>query len=604
MSGIRSPSGVSSGVTGSSKSPASGQGPVNPTTPTTPAGGERGLPANNPQPTATAPTPTEIKLINAVVTAKSSNENIVLHTELGNFRITTPTSLTVGSHITFEVMKAEEVILARLLNVNGKALSPPLDVRLLPTIAKSPTGAEGYIKAGQLHPLELKAGLQTLATPIAVTKVEVTLPSPAPTQSPAPPATQPTASVPSANKNIVPATANSAATIQNDTAPRINPQGIAVYQRYHSPSLAAPPTTVAEPKAAPNLPHANRSPIVEAHIIRQPAPVKIEPSKVTQVFEVGDKINLIIRPQKGTAPLVPRAGILQGTVVALANAPNAGGLSKVTMQTPLGTLSYSTATPPAAGTNVQFAVADEINIFPLPEATIQQSGERAPKLTIMGDWSNLREAINQVARQDPIVAQTVISQTIPQANPQLSNSLLFFMAALNLGSIEKWLGQDFVQAMKAAGRTPLLQALEEDFATFSRLQADSGGQDWKSLNFPFFDGANLRQVRMFHRRHKNPDADEGEAETTRFLIELNLTKSGPLQLDGLFKSHIFDLAVRSHRDVTEEMRQHITKLFSEHMEISGLNGQLTFKTITPFPVDPLKEWEAGNDTETGARFPA
>ena len=150
----------------------------------------------------------------------------------------------------------------------------------------------------------------------------------------------------------------------------------------------------------------------------------------------------------------------------------------------------------------------------------------------------------------------------------------------------------------------MLQALEEDFATFSRLQSDNGGQDWKSLNFPFFDGNNLRQIRMFHRRHKNPEGVDGEAETTRFLIELNLTTSGPLQLDGLFKNRIFDLAVRSHKDVKEEMRQHIGKLFSEHMEISGLNGQLTFKTLTPFPIDPLKEWEESAETRAGSKFPA
>tara|TARA_R110001599_G_scaffold340156_1_gene560204 strand:- start:312 stop:1199 length:888 start_codon:yes stop_codon:yes gene_type:complete len=295
---------------------------------------------------------------------------------------------------------------------------------------------------------------------------------------------------------------------------------------------------------------------------------------------------------------------MQGTVVALANAPNSGGFAKVTMQTPLGTLSFSTTTPPVMGTNVQFALAEEINIFPLPGTDVQQSSARMPKLNAMGDWSNLREAINHIARQDPIVAQTIISQVIPQANSQLSSSLLFFMAALNLGSVEKWLGQDFIQAMKAAGRTPLLQALEEDFATFSRLQSDNGGQDWKSLNFPFFDGNNLRQIRMFHRRHKNPEGVDGDAETTRFLIELNLTTSGPLQLDGLFKNRIFDLAVRSHKDVKEEMRQHIGKLFSEHMEISGLNGQLTFKTLTPFPIDPLKEWEESAETRAGAKFPA
>ncbi|WP_339633648.1 hypothetical protein [uncultured Sneathiella sp.] len=596
MSGIRSPSGVSSGVTGSSKSPASGQGPVSATTPPTPTGGERGLPTTNPQPTTIATA--EATLVNAIVTAKSSNENIILHTELGNFRITTPTSLTVGSHISFEVMKVEEVILARLLNVNGKVLSPPLDVRLLPTIEKPLSGAEGYIKVGQLHPLELKAGLQTLATPIPIVKGEVPLP---PTS---PPAKLSTAPAPPVNGPIAAVAPNNAATIQNEAASRINPQGFNVYQRYHSPSLTASTRPVGEPLASANLPTTNQLPVVEADVVRQRAPVTVETSKSTQVFTEGDKVNLIIRPQKGTTPLTPRPGIMQGTVVALANAPNSGGLAKVTMQTPLGTLSYNTTTPPVMGTNVQFALADEINIFPLPGTDVQQSSARMPKLNAMGDWSNLREAINQIARQDPIVAQTIISQVIPQANSQLSSSLLFFMAALNLGSVEKWLGQDFIQAMKAAGRTPLLQALEEDFATFSRLQSDNGGQDWKSLNFPFFDGNNLRQIRMFHRRHKNPEGVDGEAETTRFLIELNLTTSGPLQLDGLFKNRIFDLAVRSHKDVKEEMRQHIGKLFSEHMEISGLNGQLTFKTLTPFPIDPLKEWEESAETRAGSKFPA
>ncbi|MEX0583964.1 MAG: hypothetical protein WD185_09860, partial [Sneathiella sp.] len=338
-------------------------------------------------------------------------------------------------------------------------------------------------------------------------------------------------------------------------------------------------------------------------VLRQRSPALIETSKGPQTISVGDKVNLIVRPQKGTTSLLPRAGVLQGTVIALVTPANSGGTTKVTMQTPIGTLSYSTANPPATGTNVQFALADEISVFPLPGSNVQQPGERLPKLSIMGDWQNLRDAVNQVARQDPIIAQTVISKVIPQANSQLSNSLLFFMAALNLGSMEKWLGQEFIQAMKAAGRTPLLQALEDDFASFSRLQSDNGGQDWKSLNFPFFDGTNLRQIRMFHRHHKNPDGADGDAETTRFLIELNLTKSGHLQLDGLFKSRLFDLAVRSHKDISEEMRQHIGKLFNEHMEISGLKGQLIFKTIAPFPIDPLKEWESGTEAAVDPKIP-
>jgi hypothetical protein len=164
-----------------------------------------------------------------------------------------------------------------------------------------------------------------------------------------------------------------------------------------------------------------------------------------------------------------------------------------------------------------------------------------------------------------------------------------------MGSIEKWLGRDFANALKAAGRIPLLNTLEDDFATFSRLQSDTGGQDWKSLNLPFFDGHNIRQVRMFHRQHGNSDSADGEEKTTRFVIELNLTKSGQLQLDGLFKQLAFNLAVRSNQDIPEDMRLHIGKLFNEHMEISGLKGQLIFKTVPSFPIDPLSEWESAND---------
>ncbi|MEX0582309.1 MAG: hypothetical protein WD185_01455, partial [Sneathiella sp.] len=193
-------------------------------------------------------------MVNAVVTAKSSSENIVLHTEFGNFRITTSTPLTVGSHITFQVMEAEEVILARLLSMNGKALSPPLDVRLLPMVEKAISGAEGYIKAGQLHPLELKAGLQTLVTPL--------LP-PAKADAPASPALSPVplsvATERSTGGHIVAAPTNNAANIQNDGSPRANPQGLAVYQRYHSPSLVTPNSTaiVAAP-GEPQLSPANR----------------------------------------------------------------------------------------------------------------------------------------------------------------------------------------------------------------------------------------------------------------------------------------------------------------------------------------------------------
>ena len=155
------------------------------------------------------------------------------------------------------------------------------------------------------------------------------------------------------------------------------------------------------------------------------------------------------------------------------------------------------------------------------------------------------------------------------------------------------MGQEFSHRLKETGHSALLKALDDDFKVFSRLQSDINGQDWKSLNFPFFDGQNLRQIRMFHRQRKNSEDENDLNATTRFVIELNLSASGPLQLDGLFKRNTFDLAIRSHTEMPQDMKHHILKLFNDHIEISGLQGQLIFKTIASFPVDPLKEWEVG-----------
>lgn len=592
MSGIRSPSGVSSGLAGSAKSPSSGQGPVQPATPAAPTGEQTGLPARTPQQPKPSATISENTPINAVVMAKSTNDNIVLHSVFGNFRITTPTPLTVGSHIVFEVVEMQEVILARLLAMNARSFSPPIDVRLLPTVEKPAFGAEGYLKAGQLHPLAPKSETQNLAASLSPSDKAATINPKNPAQISA------LLSQPPTEKQVPPPTGNMAA-IQSEGVSKSNQVGLAAYQKYHNPSIpvaqGAAGQTTSTPIESPKLPDAIQRHIIVADVLRLPTPTTVETPKGSIPISEGTKINLVVRPQQMTGSLSPRDGLFQGTVIALSSASATNGNSRVTLQTPIGTLSYTTTTPPATGTTVQFSIADRINVFPLPNAEIQQPGGRLPTIRVMGDWQNLRESLNLVAQQDPIIAQTVINQILPQPNTQLSNSLLFFMAALNLGSIEKWLGQDFAHALKAAGRAPLLQALEDDFATFSRLQSDTGGQDWKSLNFPFFDGHNLRQVRMFHRQRKDPDNADPDKDTTRFVIELNLTKSGQLQLDGLFKQSIFDLAVRSHQAIPEEMRLHIGKLFNEHMEISGLKGQLIFKAVPSFPIEPLSEWESGHD---------
>ncbi|WP_373085547.1 hypothetical protein [Sneathiella sp.] len=581
MSGIRSTSGVPSPVSGTAHTPATGSGEVAPANSATVTTGQSELPAAD-KPAVRSALPENTK-INAVVTAKAGGDNVILHTEYGNFRLTTQNQLTLGSHITFEITEVEDVIHARLLAMNGKEFSPPMDVKLVPTVDKAVLIAEGYIKAGQLHPADLKYETRDLAARLGQATVSGKSPEILAARALAQP---PRFSGEQLARLSIELGADGLA-----TPTRSNPQAVANYQRQGPAALQSSPEI--RPLAA-NAALLSKYNIVTAEVT-SPNPNSAMPSSRGPVtLAAGDKINLIVRPQgAGGGPLPPDNMIFHGAIIAVGGRSATTGMTQVHLQTPFGNVSYLTMKPPIVGTTAQVAVADVISVFPLSSADVQQPGLRLPQLSPMGDWQNLRDAMNAVAAHDPLLAQTVISTVVPQADSKLSGSLLFFMSALHLGTVENWLGHDFSRSLKEAGHARLLHALEDDFATFSRLHTDNGGQDWKSLNFPFFDGNNLRQIRMFHRHHKNPEAGEDHNDTTRFVIELNLSKSGPMQLDGLFKRRFFDLTIRSQSEMPADMKNHILTLFSEHIEISGLQGYLNFKTISPFPVNPLKEWEEG-----------
>lgn len=578
MSGIRSTSGVPPAVAGASQTPSSGPQQVAPVNPTQPAGQQPGLPPSNPPPNAgDAP---EVTLINAVVTAKTAPDNVILHTDLGNFRVTSESPLMVGSRVAFELNKSEDIFLARLVSIDGKTYSPPLALKLLQIVDKPTNPTEGYVRAGQLHPLELKSGLQNLAATLGSSGAAAGEKLP---QLPVPVSKSDTANL--AAQNIS--------------------RGLEKLAAYTRSGLQSPELTSAQSAqnfqaAASTAPSALREATVQLlrhHLIEarfQPLP-NDRPSPqapLPAAFTRAEKTSLILQPAPpGTVSSSSRPDVYSGTVVAVSKPSEATGLRQVQVNSAAGTFSYKTAGPPPPGTPVQFAQADKIAAFPLPYTDIQQPGPRPPLVRLMGDWQNLRLALNVVAHQDPIAAQSVISSILPQAGGQLTNNLLFFLTALQIGNVGKWLGQDFQNALRDAGRPQLLQALEDDFASLQRLQSDPGGQDWKSLNLPFFDGSNLRQIRLFHRPYREEGQGEDEADGSRFVIELSLSKTGPLQLDGFFTPRRFDLVLRSETEIPAYVKSDIIDLFTESMEISGFSGQLVFTAVTPFPVDPLTEWE-------------
>ena len=124
------------------------------------------------------------------------------------------------------------------------------------------------------------------------------------------------------------------------------------------------------------------------------------------------------------------------------------------------------------------------------------------------------------------------------------------------------------QTAERAGHKRLLDRLGDDFAQLRTLIDAEDDGEWRATPFPFYDGEAIEPVNMF-TRSRRPGKQTGEEEV-RFVVQLELSALGAMQLDGLFRPQHFDLIVRNHTGLSEKLRQDISTLFSDAIEATGL----------------------------------
>jgi hypothetical protein len=157
--------------------------------------------------------------------------------------------------------------------------------------------------------------------------------------------------------------------------------------------------------------------------------------------------------------------------------------------------------------------------------------------------------------------------------------LLFLLGALRSGT---WPGAAVDRALSAAGHDRLRVRLAEDTAEWRRLGAEDGSGDWRVFMLPVLDRDAVRPVQIYVRRH---DA-HSPAEGARFLVEAEIGRFGPLQLDGLLRKPRFDVVLRSQRELDAALRQTVSSIFRDAAAAEGLTGDISFRTVPRFAVSP------------------
>ena len=216
-------------------------------------------------------------------------------------------------------------------------------------------------------------------------------------------------------------------------------------------------------------------------------------------------------------------------------------------------------------------------------------------LTFGQEWQTVKDIVTVVAATDAAAAQQFVNNSAPAMNNRLASTVLFYFVALQGGVPRTWLGDAATNALERAGRRDLIERLGDDFSNLRRLSEERGPGDWRTFLFPFFDGEELQQIRMFTRSYGDDEEEEEDDEESRrgrnvrFVVDVNLTKLGDLQLDGLVQERRFDLIVRSKADLTPETRQEIQDIFADGVGATGFEGNVVFEIAAHFPISPFDE---------------
>lgn len=299
-------------------------------------------------------------------------------------------------------------------------------------------------------------------------------------------------------------------------------------------------------------------------------------------------------PPAAPPPAIPASPAVGQTMTGLVTGHSAGGQPLV--QTPLGLLTLATDTALPRGATVVLEI-EEPPLPPVPGRAEPVSPLPAPALFRARAWPALDEALHVLQELRPAVAHDLISATLPQANAKMTADVLFFLSALRGGDIGDWFTPGAARLLRRE-RPELVGRLGEEFRGIAALAREPVAGDWRIALIPFFNGSEIDQLRLYLRPYGG-DGEENEAtpKGLRFILDVELSRLGRLQLDGLVRDDRkrLDLIVRSERPLQPAMQNDIRGIFEEANATTGVAGGLAFQSAPAhfIEVAPERDGAAG-----------
>lgn len=338
-------------------------------------------------------------------------------------------------------------------------------------------------------------------------------------------------------------------------------------------------------------------PLMAGSIVVVEFPVVTGPAQVVQVQSGGGQPATQPNTQGAATPQVqqPAQALPPGLQVqGVISGQTSQGQPLLTIQAPPQYAGQTLAVnlPPEAqhhlpvGTQMALRLTEGGNASVL-SLVLPQAAQRANTLTFFGEkWQGLQQALSLLQTHAPELAQGLRNQ-LPQLQTLLPGFLMF-VDALRRNSAEQTLGKEAHTLLKSLGLD-----LTSDVGQLAQLQQRQEDTQWRGTLFPYVEnpGEDPRQGGFFWRREKK---DEARSRTsTRFIMQLNLSRMGEVQLDGLVNYPEIWLKLRRTTPPEEGFITQLQSLVNDTLEQYGLQGGITVETAPTFPVNPLAEVLAG-----------
>lgn len=336
------------------------------------------------------------------------------------------------------------------------------------------------------------------------------------------------------------------------------------------PTTAAPPSGNAAfgtPAVLLGAHNGDRIPLRVVSLIPAgaPLPEPVGPT-VTQSFSVSPTPTV-------SATTAPR--LAAGNFVAVVVGTSANGSAIVNTGGTLLTLQGLSA--PVASAVVLSAAA------PKPPVTVPQTLANPTLSAVLPGVAELIGAANATGG----AAQAAMQAIIPRLGPHMAANMIFFMRALRTGDLNDLLGKDARIAIERSGRANSVKRATADLEQIAR--ANDSGNEWSVYPIPLgVGGQRIEPIRLYVRQAEDDASgqkSDGKAKPTRFLIDLDLTKLGRIQLDGLARLPKLELLVRSEAPLDPSLQQPLKRLFADVTSARGIQGAMNFQ-VAP-PIDPM-----------------